>query len=375
MRRWSAGGAVATAAASGVGICLLGVAAATVARSRYPIAKVVEAERANQRAVQAEASRYAPGDYQRYQAALSSAQELLDEQQRRWVFRRYGSAETLLEQAQGLADLAAVKAAENRQRRRFEVSDELRRFEEAILKIRGNDARFARLPSARKTLLRAEISLATAKWLWDHGDYDTAGSHIQSEARSLNLLEDQLDGLIRTITDPHYLSKWNESVKATIARSARMGEYAIVVNKYQQTLRLYHAGHGVAEYPVDLGSSSFGEKRYKGDAATPEGRYHVVKKLGTGQSRYYKALVINYPNDQDLQRYRQLKRGLPSPPGVGGQIEIHGRGGRNENWTAGCIAVDDGAMDELFPLVKVGTPVTIVANETLQDHQKMTDTN
>lgn len=335
MPRRSAGGAVATAAARKISFCLLVVAASAVGCSRYPLAKVAEAERANQRAMQAEASYYVPEDHRRYQAALASAHAILDQQQRRWIFRRYGSAEILLEEARRLADLAAAKATLNRQRRQVEVADEIRRFEEAILKIEGNDARFARLPATRKTLLRAEVSLATAKWLWDHGDYDAADSHLNSEARSLSLVEEQLDGLIRTITDTRHLSKWNAAVKATVARSARMGEYAIVVNKYRQTLHLYHDGRRVAEYRADLGSTPFGEKRYKGDAATPEGSYHVVKKLGAGHSKFYKALVINYPNAQDLKRYRQLKRRLPSPPGVGGQIEIHGRGGRNENWTAG----------------------------------------
>ena len=174
---------------------------------------------------------------------------------------------------------------------------------------------------------------------------------------------------MRRNTDPGLLSTWNTAVKATIAYSAQTGEYAMIVNKYRQTLSLYRAGYRVAEYMADLGSNPFSAKRQQGDEATPEGRYHVVKKLGASQSNYHKALVLDYPNSQDRERYRRLEHYLPYlpwPPGIGGQIQIHGAGGRNQNWTSGCIAVDDRIMDQLFAVAKVGTPVTIVANETVQ---------
>jgi hypothetical protein len=55
-----------------------------------------------------------------------------------------------------------------------------------------------------------------------------------------------------------------------------------------------------------------------------------------------------------------------STVGIGGAIEIHGRGSgraRNaggRNWTLGCIALSDSDMDILFGLVGEGTRVTIV---------------
>jgi murein L,D-transpeptidase YafK len=75
------------------------------------------------------------------------------------------------------------------------------------------------------------------------------------------------------------------------------------------------------------------------------------------------ALHINYPNPADRDRAHKL--------GVkpGGDIEIHGLGAkfgwvgaahRQVDWTDGCIAVTNSEIDEIFPLVDVGTPVEIL---------------
>lgn len=348
-------------------MAILLVAAATAACSRYPLGSVAAAESAHQRALQAEAPRYCPEEYQRYQEVLKSARKILAEQQRRRLFRRYDSAVELLEQAKSAAEMAAAKADEERAKCRLKVESELRQFEEALDMIRDGTAGMAQLALMRRNLAKAEISLATARTQWTSGDFDAASRTLRSEAEAVRVLRDIRTAFVERNTDPGLLTQWNRTVQATIASTAQTGGYAIIVNKYRQTLSLYRAGRRIAVHPADLGANPFSEKRHRGDKATPEGRYHVVKKLDAGQSAYHMALVINYPNDQDRERYRRIKRQLPPASGVGGQIEIHGRGGRNQNWTAGCIAVDDQVMEELFAVARVGTPVTIVANETLQD--------
>ena len=55
---------------------------------------------------------------------------------------------------------------------------------------------------------------------------------------------------------------------------------------------------------------------------------------------------------------------LPASARIGGLIEIHGGGGRQRDWTDGCVAVTNPEMDDLFRRVSVGTPVTIVGSDT-----------
>ncbi|MEK7729868.1 MAG: L,D-transpeptidase, partial [candidate division KSB1 bacterium] len=58
-----------------------------------------------------------------------------------------------------------------------------------------------------------------------------------------------------------------------------------------------------------------------------------------------------------------------------------GEGGKGANWTAGCVALRNDHMDEVYKLAKVGTPVTIVGSlkglpaleETFQNLRKHTN--
>ena len=106
-----------------------------------------------------------------------------------------------------------------------------------------------------------------------------------------------------------------------------------------------------------------------GDKATPEGKYHITKKKSRPQTKYHKALLINYPNDDDKARYNAgVKKGSIPKRGIGNLIEIHGDGGKGRNWTAGCVALTDNDIDKVYELVGVGTPVTIVGSlKSLQE--------
>ena len=104
------------------------------------------------------------------------------------------------------------------------------------------------------------------------------------------------------------------------------------------------AGRLVKTYDVGLGSRSISDKICAGDKATPEGKYRITKKLA--QSRYYKALLINYPNDEDRRQFAQAKRrgAISRRAGIGGLIEIHGGG--KDGQTYGCVSLDDHHMAE-----------------------------
>jgi murein L,D-transpeptidase YafK len=134
----------------------------------------------------------------------------------------------------------------------------------------------------------------------------------------------------------------------------------IVIVKSAQTLTLMSGGQVLKSYKVALGGDPVGPKVKVGDKKTPEGEYVIDSK--NAKSRFHLALHISYPNTADRARARKL--GV-SP---GGGVEIHGLESkyawvgslhRQVNWTAGCIAVTNPEIDEIWPLVPVGTPVEI----------------
>lgn len=131
----------------------------------------------------------------------------------------------------------------------------------------------------------------------------------------------------------------------------------LLVSKEQRRLYLLNGREVVRSYPVDLGFSPDGHKTIEGDGRTPEGLYWINRR--NPNSEYHLSLGISYPNAADVAQARA--RGV-SP---GGDIFIHGRGDlsrRDQDWTAGCIAVRNRDIEEIYALVPNGTPIFITPN-------------
>ncbi len=135
---------------------------------------------------------------------------------------------------------------------------------------------------------------------------------------------------------------------------------SVLIIKSESTLYLKKNGIVLNSHHVAFGANPKGHKQQEGDGRTPEGKYVLDYKKKN--SSFYKAIHISYPNKYDKKRAN--KKGV-SP---GGQIMIHGQKNglgwlsfftQSFNWTDGCIAVSDDAMDEIWNAVDVGTPVEI----------------
>lgn len=134
----------------------------------------------------------------------------------------------------------------------------------------------------------------------------------------------------------------------------------IVVEKSAHTMSLMQAGKLLKTYKVALSTMPVGAKQREGDHKVPEGRYVIDVK--NPHSKFHLALHISYPNAADRERARKLG----ARPG--GDIEINGlakefawvgSGHRQMDWTDGCIAVTNPEIEEIWPLVPVGTPLEI----------------
>jgi murein L,D-transpeptidase YafK len=134
----------------------------------------------------------------------------------------------------------------------------------------------------------------------------------------------------------------------------------VLVLKKEHRLLLLSGDQIVKAYAVALGSGGLAPKQRQGDDRTPEGFYRIDYR--NPASRFHLALHISYPDQTDRERAR--KRGV-SP---GGDIMIHGLGSEfkslgtkhySYDWTAGCIAVTDSEIEEIWQLVPDRTPVEI----------------
>ena len=133
----------------------------------------------------------------------------------------------------------------------------------------------------------------------------------------------------------------------------------IRVYKSRRLLVLDGAEGVVRTFPMGLGFAPEGHKQFEGDGRTPEGTYVIDRR--NPNSLFHLSIGISYPNEADIAYARAQGR---SP---GGDIFIHGgpRPGIDptdkRDWTAGCIAVTDREIEDIYAMVKDRTPIDIYA--------------
>lgn len=129
----------------------------------------------------------------------------------------------------------------------------------------------------------------------------------------------------------------------------------IVVYKAKRKMYLISGNVAIRTYDIDLGFRPTGDKVVAGDGGTPEGHYIIDRR--NPNSRYHLSLGISYPNERDIAKARALGQD------PGGDIFIHGTptGTRvlTPDWTWGCIAVENEEIEEIYAMVRDGTPITI----------------
>jgi murein L,D-transpeptidase YafK len=129
----------------------------------------------------------------------------------------------------------------------------------------------------------------------------------------------------------------------------------VVVQKQERKMFLMHNDKVLKSYKIGLGFAPEGHKHFEGDGKTPEGTYFISHR--NPKSEFHLSLGISYPNNAD--------RAYAAANGkrTGGDIFIHGGPKKRvtkRDWTAGCIAVTDKQIEQIYSMVKPGTPIHIM---------------
>ncbi|MGL4236546.1 L,D-transpeptidase family protein [Tabrizicola sp.] len=132
----------------------------------------------------------------------------------------------------------------------------------------------------------------------------------------------------------------------------------IVIEKAARRMQLFQDGKPVRTYEIALGFTPEGDKERQGDGKTPEGEFTIDRR--NGGSAYHLSLGLDYPKPEDRTR---AAAGGYDP---GGDIFIHGQPNAlpdglklQGDWTAGCIAVTNAEMREIWAVTPIGTKVEI----------------
>ena len=307
------------------------------------------------------ASVYAAEDYGRFRERFKAVRASLERESAKlgW-FRDYAAHQTELHAILtfGTEVLARVEGQKKAKAESF--GSESKVLTGRILELQELTLRLNEKGEARRALATAELILIEVQALNRKAAFDAVPAKLEAARLQIERAETALSAFLNRYLNPGQVRVWKTWVERTVADSRRSGTTALVVNKLEGTLTVYRSGKSVRSFNVGLGMNGFSDKLHSGDNATPEGFYRIIKKIP--HSQFYKALLINYPNDEDKARFERAKKEgrLEAGTGIGGLIEIHGGG--EDSLTRGCISLEDADMDALFSLVAVGTPVTIVGS-------------
>lgn len=132
----------------------------------------------------------------------------------------------------------------------------------------------------------------------------------------------------------------------------------ILIEKADRRLTVYRESEEVRSYRIALGFAPEGGKVQEGDGKTPEGLFRIDRR--NENSAYHLSLGLDYPHPADTERAMQAGY---SP---GGDIFIHGQPNAmpdgmifRHDWTAGCIALRNAEIEELWRVTRIGTEVEI----------------
>lgn len=159
----------------------------------------------------------------------------------------------------------------------------------------------------------------------------------------------------QTYLDYKLLARNSQVMRDVRAGRATVGK--VVVSKADFTATVYVNGQVARIYPIAYGANADGlNKKAQGDSRTPEGAFKIV---GKAVNPAYQPLKIpgGAPNNPFGTRWMGLNT-------WGGSIGLHGTSNPLSIGTRashGCVRMFTPDAEELFELVRVGTPVEIRA--------------
>jgi hypothetical protein len=328
-----------------------------------PKEKVAYARIAISDATSNKADTYSKNLYREAKALYDSAMINWQEENKRFIyFRNY-------EKVAGFAELSARKAEQAAKISKNNVSDLNLYLRQKIDKLNNIadqiDKRFSSYPlsaEAWERISKGRMLLKESEVAYNKGQYAEAKVKVNDSELLLTDSYEKATTHLKKYFNSY--PDWKKWADRTIRESRQNQSYSIIIDKYSRKCLVYFGGIKKYEYNVELGKNWVGDKRVKGDKATPEGMYKIVKKFGSNKTKYHKALLIDYPNETDREEFRrEIARGaLPKNAKIGNLIEIHGDGGRGIDWTEGCISLINSEMDVVFKIANEGTPVTIIGS-------------
>ncbi len=210
--------------------------------------------------------------------------------------------------------------------------------------------------------IETEVLVKQARLFLEQGQFEHAIRASENAGKILLTQTALLTNELGRYADDDLIAAWRESAQRTIDWSRTHRAQVIVISKADRILTLYKNGRKILTYPIRLGSRGIRAKQHYGDGATPEGEYRIQRKRGPGQTPYFRAMILDYPNADDRRRFEEAQKAglIPRSHHMAGLIQLHGIAQGITDQPYGSIVLDNPQIAMLFDHVAVGTPVNIV---------------
>ena len=222
----------------------------------------------------------------------------------------------------------------------------------------------------------ASHPLNAGSWAIDGASETPIASATTASATTASLASIQLTATQRDELDELSAAPPSDGPEPSAARirpelvAACQEHRAIVVRKEARLLELYCGDELAGRFPVSLGFAPAGHKHHEGDGRTPEGEYYITAKY---ISSYHRSMQLSYPNVVDADRGLEegqideaqhaaivtANRRCQLPPqntALGSLLQVHGGGGGTDvgDWTLGCVALDNPAIEQAYAFHRPG---------------------
>lgn len=305
--------------------------------------------------------KYAPELYQEALRSWDLVQHAWKMENKKWSFRRnFQPIIALAKLTEEKAELAKVRSLKVQDSLYIIVRLKIPQVRMLITNYLDEYEMVTTKSSIKNLVTQSEQALQKSEIALQIRDYYVALDYLKASEENIQKAHREMTAFISSYFSS--IPEWERWVNESIKESEENQTVVLIINKMEHGLNVYRGGVLIAQFDIEMGANWLGPKQYRGDKATPEGHYVIVKKREKPKTIYYKALELNYPNAIDEKNFSEnLTSGrIPLNAEIGGSIEIHGEGGIGTNWTDGCIALKNSDMDSLFKMVEEGTPVVII---------------
>ena len=328
-----------------------------------PVATIALARHHIREAKLNQAGLYASASYRQAEIQYDSAMNQWKEENEKLFFlRNYDQAEKHAKTASQWAVTSLRESKQTNKTLRQKIQEGISQAEKMVTRYERTYGNLPMAPARRTEWSTANTLLREGKIAYENDNYPIAHKKIEKAiiglSNTLNHTESYLSGYLQAVPE------WQQWAGQAIERSKHRRSTCLVIDKYARQCYVYRNGKRTGQFEAELGSNWIGDKNYRGDKATPEGSYKVLRKKAHPETKYYKALLINYPNEDDIRRFEKNKKDgtIGKNASIGNLIEIHGDGGKGIDWTDGCIALTNDDMDDVYAACATGTEIIIVGS-------------